>query len=90
MNLLDGLVILAYIAFDLDFMLQIRRIYHTKSSKDIALSGLTVRLAAIIIFLFKYLTLNSPLLIIGQTSMALMLSVYLILGVVYFRRRTQA
>ena len=66
MALLDVLTLLSYIALNVDILFQIRRIYHTKSSRDLSLFGMSVRYAAILIILIKFITLSDVPLIIGQ------------------------
>ena len=58
MALLDVLTLLSYIALNVDILFQIRRIYHTKSSRDLSLFGMSVRYAAILIILIKFITLS--------------------------------
>ena len=49
MTLLDLLTLLSYIALNVDILFQIRRIYQTKSSRDLSLVGMSIRYAAILI-----------------------------------------
>lgn len=87
MNLLDWLTLLSYIALNVDITLQIRRIYTTKSSKDLSLAGMFVRYVAILIILIKFISISDIPLIIGQGLIALTFTTYFTLAVVYFLRR---
>ena len=66
MALLDLLTLLSYVALNVDIMFQIRRICRTKSSRDLSLFGMSVRYAAILIILFKFISLSDVPLILGQ------------------------
>jgi uncharacterized protein with PQ loop repeat len=90
MNFLDWLTILAYIAVNIDMVLQTKRIYKTKSSEDLSLVGMTVRYLAIIIVLFKFVSLDSMSLITGQVVTTLTFTVYFTLAVMYFLRHRRA
>ncbi len=87
MNLLDTLTLLSYMALNIDIILQVRRIYKTKSSKDLSLVGMTIRYIAILIVLFKFISLSDTSLIIGQSVIALTFTLYFVLAVVYFQYR---
>ena len=87
MNLLDILTVLSYVALNIDILLQISRIYKTKSSKDLSLLGMSIRYLAILIVLIKFVSLSDVSLIIGQALITLTFTVYFVLAVVYFRRR---
>jgi uncharacterized protein with PQ loop repeat len=87
MNFLDWLTLAAYAAVNIDMVLQAKRIYRTKSSKDLSLVGMTIRYAAIIIVLFKFISLSSLSLIVGQSLTTLTFTVYFVLAVSYFRHR---
>lgn len=87
MTLLDLLTLLSYIALNVDILLQIKRIYHTKSSRDLSLFGLSIRYAAILIILIKFISLSDLPLIIGQGLIALTFTTYFALAVYYFANR---
>ena len=89
MALLDVLTLLSYIALNVDILFQIRRIYHTKSSRDLSLFGMTVRYAAILIILIKFISLSDVPLIIGQGLIVLTFTTYFALALYYFVTRKQ-
>jgi uncharacterized protein with PQ loop repeat len=89
MALLDALTLLSYIALNLDILFQIRRIYHTKSSRDLSLFGMSIRYAAILIILIKFITLSDIPLIIGQGLIVLTFTTYFALALYYFAARKQ-
>ncbi|MGD8422402.1 MAG: hypothetical protein PVJ46_12065 [Methyloceanibacter sp.] len=90
MALLDVLTLLSYIALNVDILFQIRRIYHTKSSRDLSLFGMSVRYAAILIILIKFITLSDVPLIIGQGLIVLTFTTYFALALYYFVARKQS
>jgi uncharacterized protein with PQ loop repeat len=90
MNFLDWLTLAAYAAVNIDMVLQAKRIYRTKSSKDLSLVGMTIRYAAIIVVLFKFISLSSLSLIVGQSLTTLTFTVYFVLAVSYFLHRKKA
>jgi hypothetical protein len=87
MTLLDLLTLLSYIALNVDIALQVRRIYRTKSSRDLSLLGLSVRYAAILIILIKFISVSDVPLIIGQALIVLTFTTYFGLAVYYFLKR---
>jgi uncharacterized protein with PQ loop repeat len=86
MSPLDIATLLSYIALNIDILLQIARIYRTKSSKDLSLVGMSIRYAAILIILIKFISLSDLPLIIGQGLIAVTFTLYFVLSVVYFFR----
>jgi len=84
MSLLDLLTLLSYIALNVDILFQIRRIYYTKSSRDLSLFGMSVRYAAILIILFKFISLSDKPLIVGQGLIVLTFTTYFALAIYYF------
>lgn len=87
MNLLDILTLLSYIALNVDIILQIRRIYETKSSHDLSLLGLVIRYIAILIILIKFISLEDLPLIIGQGLITVTFTVYFVFAAMYFLHR---
>ena len=87
MSLLDRLTLLSYIALNVDIVFQIRRIYHTKSSRDLSLFGMSVRYAAILIILIKFISLSDVPLIFGQGLIVLTFTTYFGLAVYYCAAR---
>ncbi len=87
MNTLDTFTILSYIGLNADIIFQIRRIYKTKSSRDISLIGLSIRYLAIIIILIKFISLSDVPLIIGQSLILLTFTTYFTLTFLYFLKR---
>jgi len=86
MSLLDLLTLLSYIALNVDILFQIRRIYYTKSSRDLSLFGMSVRYAAILIILFKFISLSDKPLIVGQGLIVLTFTTYFALAIYYFAK----
>ena len=86
MTLLDLLTLLSYIALNVDILFQIRRIYQTKSSRDLSLVGMSIRYAAILIILIKFISINDLPLIIGQGLIVLTFTTYIALALYYFDR----
>jgi len=89
MNFLDWLTLLSYVALNIDILFQIRRIYQTKSSKDLSLIGMTIRYIAIIIILIKFIKLSDVALIAGQALIAVTFTIYFIFALTYFYYRKQ-
>lgn len=87
MALLDLLTLLSYIALNVDIVFQIHRIYHTKSSRDLSLFGMSVRYAAILIILFKFISLSDAPLILGQGLIVITFTTYFALALYYFVNR---
>ena len=87
MTLLDLLTLLSYIALNVDIIFQIRRIYQTKSSRDLSLVGMSIRYAAILIILFKFISISDLPLIIGQGLIVITFTTYIALAVYYFGNR---
>ena len=86
MTLLDLLTLLSYIALNVDILFQIRRIYQTKSSRDLSLVGMSIRYAAILIILIKFISISDLPLIIGQGLIVLTFTTYIALALYYFDR----
>jgi hypothetical protein len=83
MTILDLLTLLSYIALNVDILFQIKRIYRTKSSYDLSLVGMTIRYAAILIILIKFISISDLPLIIGQGLIVLTFTTYLVLALYY-------
>lgn len=88
MHYLDFATLFSLLALNVDIALQNRRVHGRKSSKDISMTGLLVRYVAIFVLLLKYFTLDDPVLIVGQTLIALNVTVYIVL--VYKYRKTRS
>jgi hypothetical protein len=87
MTLLDLLTLLSYIALNVDILFQIKRIYLTKSSHDLSLTGMIIRYAAILIILIKFIAISDWPLIIGQALIVLTFTTYFALALHYFLNR---
>ena len=85
MNFLDWLTLASYIALNADILFPIRRIYYTKSSQDLSLLGMTVRYAAILVILIKFISLSDTPLIIGQGLITITFTAYFALAIMYFK-----
>jgi uncharacterized protein with PQ loop repeat len=90
MHILDVLTILSYLALNIDIILQIKRIYKTKSSEDLSLSGMTIRYVAILVILIKFVSLSDMPLMIGQGIIAVTFTIYFVLAMLYFWHRHKA
>ena len=89
MNSLDIFTVLSYIGLNVDIIFQIRRIYKTKSSKDLSLFGLSIRYFAIIIILIKFISLSDISLVIGQGLILITFTAYFVLASVYYLRKAK-
>lgn len=87
MDFLDILTLLSYIALNIDITFQIGRIYRTKSSRDLSLVGLSIRYAAIVVILVKFISLGDTPLILGQGLIVLTFTAYFVLALMYFLLR---
>jgi len=88
MTLLDLVTLLSYVALNVDILFQIRRIYRTKSSRDLSLFGMGVRYTAIFIILIKFVSLSDLPLIVGQGLIVLTYTTYFALALYYFAKRS--
>ena len=86
MTLLDFLTLASYAALNVDVIFQIKRIYQTKSSRDLSILGLSIRYVAIIIILIKFSSLSDIPLIIGQGLITITFTTYFLLATIYFLR----
>lgn len=89
MDLLGWLTLGSYIALNIDILFQIKRIYRTKSSRDLSLFGMTIRYVSIAIILIKFISLSDAPLIIGQGLIIVTFTAYFALALVYFRRHPE-
>ncbi len=87
MDILNIFTILSYIGLNIDIVFQIRRIYRTKSSRDLSLIGMSIRYLAILIILYKFISISDITLIIGQLLIFITFTLYLCLASIYFARR---
>ena len=87
MTPLDLLTLLSYIALNVDILFQIKRIYQTKSSHDLSLTGMSIRYAAILIIMIKFINISDVPLIIGQGLIVLTFTTYFALALYYFANR---
>jgi hypothetical protein len=87
MTTLDRRTLLSYIAPNVDILFQIQRIYQTKSSRDLSLIGMSIRYAAIVIIMLKFISISDAPLIIGQWLILLTFSTYIALAMYYFANR---
>ena len=87
MTPLDLLTLLSYIALNVDIVFQIKRIYQTKSSRDLSLTGMSIRYAAILIIMIKFINISDVPLIIGQGLVVLTFSTYFALALYYLAKR---
>jgi hypothetical protein len=83
MSLLDYLTVLAYVALDVEITIEALKIYHTKSSADLSIFGMVIRLMAIIIVLIKFASIGDIPIFIGQIVILVTFCFYLTLAVRY-------
>ena len=81
MNILNVLTFLSYIALNLDILLQLKKVYTTKSAHDLSLLGLGIRYIAILVIMFKFVSLSDLPLILGQGLIVITFTAYLTLAV---------
>lgn len=86
-NSLNVLTIISYIALNVDILLQIVRIYKTKSSRDISLTGLSIRYAATLVIFVKFFSLSDYPLILGQGLIVVTCTIYIVLAAHYYVQR---
>jgi hypothetical protein len=85
MTMLDIITFASYVALTADIVFQIRTIRTTCSSHDISIIGISIRYAAILIILYKFMTLSDWPLVLGQGLLAIVFTAYLTL-VLYYRK----
>lgn len=90
MDFLDWLTLISYTALNVDVVLQIHRIYNTKSSRDLSMPGMTIRFIAIGIILIKFIELGDMPLLLGQALIASTFTIYFILAVAYARHKKKS
>jgi hypothetical protein len=78
-------VLMAYAFFTIDVIMQIFRIKSRKSSKDVSIKGIFIRILASATMLIKFFNITDVFLIIGQGTLVLALMIYLIM-LVYYRK----
>ena len=83
MAILDLLTLLSYVALNVDIIFQIKRIYETKSSRDLSIVGMSIRYAAILIILLKFVRISDLPLIVGQGLIVVTFTSYLMLALYY-------
>ena len=83
------LTLLSYIALNVDIVFQTKHIYQTKSSRDLSLTGMSIRYATILIILIKFISLSDVPLIIGQGFIVLTFSTYFALALYYLAKRNE-
>lgn len=76
---LNLITLFAYAALAVDFLLQIHRVWANKHSGDVSLVGVTVRTTAAAVVLAKIVAVGDAYLLIGQSTMVVLLVVYLAL-----------
>ncbi len=81
--LLDYATVIAYIAFNTDIALQIKKIYSRKSSKDISIKGAAIRMFAGWLLLIKIISTSERYLTIGQSIFVALYIVYFIMLIHY-------
>lgn len=87
MSNIDIVVSLSFIFLNIDILLQNVKVYKRRSSQDIALPGTLIRYLAILIILYKYLTIKDSALIAGQLFILLNVSVYILLILKYRKKK---
>lgn len=87
MNVLDIITFASYVALTIDILFQIKHVRSTKSSKDVSLTGITIRYVAILIILYKFMTLSDWPLVLGQGLLTIVFTLYLVLAFYYHRHK---
>ena len=87
MTPLDLLTLLSYVALNVDILFQVKHIYRTKSSHDLSLVGMSIRYAAILIILIKFVSISDVPLIVGQGLIVFTFTAYFTLALYYFANR---
>lgn len=87
MDFLDWVTLMSYIALNIDIIFEMRRIYHTKSSRDLSITGMTIRFIAIMVILIKFISLGETSLIVGQGLIVFTFTTYFALAIMYFIHR---
>lgn len=87
MDFLDIITFASYVALTIDIVFQIKNVRRTKSSKDVSLAGITIRYVAILIILYKFMTLADWPLVLGQGLLTIVFTLYLILAFYYHRHK---
>ncbi len=87
MDILDIITFVSYLALTADIVFQIRHLRHTHSSRDISLTGLTIRYVAILIIFYKFYTLAEWPLVLGQGLLAVVFTLYIFLSMCYHRHK---
>ena len=77
--IVNYITLIAFAAFTIDNLIQIRHIWKRKSSKDISIKGSSIRLSAGLIILIKFLTLKDIYLVVGQGIFIVTLATYFVL-----------
>ncbi|MBI2043995.1 hypothetical protein HYT24_01385 [Candidatus Pacearchaeota archaeon] len=84
--IIDSAVLMAFFALSIDIIFQIFHILKRKSSKDLSLIGISLRLTASSIFLIKFITVGDLVLITGQAIFVTGFFIYVIL-LFYYRKK---
>jgi len=75
----NTLVIISYIALNLDVLLQNYRVLAMRDSVDISLTGVLMRLFAVAVLAMKFQILDEWALFVGQSILAVNVAIYLLL-----------
>jgi len=87
MDFLDIITFASYVALTVDILFQIKNVRRTQSSKDVSLIGITIRYIAILIILYKFMTLADWPLVLGQSLLSIVFTLYLVLAFYYHRHK---
>lgn len=79
MELINLLVIISFAALNLDVLLQNYRLYRIHESVDISLTGVVLRLFAVIVLAAKFYILGEAALFTGQAILVINVLAYLVL-----------
>lgn len=71
---------LGYGLFYVDLLFQIRRLFKTRSSRDVSAQGIVIRLGAAILFQLKYLAVHDLPLIVGGLIYTILVAIYALLA----------
>ena len=86
LQLLDYATLIVYLAFAVDLLIQIFHVYKRKSSLDVSIKGIGIRLVGSTILALKMFTTQDVFLILGQSIFAVIVFGYLVI-LIHYRKR---
>lgn len=74
---------IAFILLIVDMVAQLLKLYSAKSSKEISLAGLSIRIMGVSLFWFRFLVIQDTIFVIGQSLFLILLLGYTVLALRY-------